>query len=126
MNEISKDKMGTPDLVNFREYARTTNRAFVLDPEKANDFLKQNNGQYEKLINKFESRKKSSKIENADTLETVSRESFPDNMKDSMIRASKKAEFTRNQLLDTLFEEGVLAVYNLGMKHMYEYLEDKW
>lgn len=125
MNEISKGKMDTPDLVNFRECVRTTNRAFVLDPEKANDFLKQNNGQYEKLINKIESRKKSSKIENADTLETVFREPFLDNMKDSMIRASKKAGLTRNQLLDIIFEEGVLAVYNLGMKHMYEYLEDK-
>ena len=125
MDEISKGKMDTPDLVNFREYARTTNKAFVLDPEKANDFLKQNNGQYEKLMNKFKSRKKSSKIENADTLKSVSWESFSDNMKDSMIRASKKTGFTRNQLLDTLFEEGVLAVYNLGMKHMYEYLEGK-
>lgn len=46
-------------------------------------------------------------------------------IEDSMIRASRKVELTRNQLLDTLFEEGVLAVYNLGMKHMYEYLEDK-
>ena len=47
-------------------------------------------------------------------------------IQDAMIRASRKAGLTRNQLLDTLFEEGVLAVYNLGMKHMYEYLEDKW
>lgn len=46
-------------------------------------------------------------------------------MEDTMIRASKKAEITKSQLLDTLFEEGILAVYNLGMKHMYEYLEDK-
>ena len=44
-------------------------------------------------------------------------------MEDTMIKASRKAELTRNQLLDTLFEKGVLAVYNLGMKHMYEYLE---
>ena len=42
-----------------------------------------------------------------------------------MIRASNKAGLTRNQLLDTLFEKGVLAVYNLGMQHMYEYLEEK-
>lgn len=46
-----------------------------------------------------------------------------DKMGDSMIRASNKAGLTRNQLFDTLFEEGVLAVYNLGLKHMYEYLE---
>ena len=42
---------------------------------------------------------------------------------DAMIRASNKAGLTRNQLFDTLFEEGIMAVYNLGMKHMYEYLE---
>ena len=42
---------------------------------------------------------------------------------DIMIRASRKAGLTRNQLLDTLFEEGILAVYNLGMKHIYEYLK---
>lgn len=46
-------------------------------------------------------------------------------MQDSMIRAANKAKLTRNLLLDTLFEEGVLAVYNLGMEHMYKYLEDK-
>jgi hypothetical protein len=44
-------------------------------------------------------------------------------MEDTMIRASRKAGLTRNQLLDTLFEKGVLEVYNLGMKHMHEYLE---
>lgn len=43
---------------------------------------------------------------------------------DSMIRAVNKAGLTRNQLLDILFEEGVMAVYNLGLKHMYEYLEE--
>lgn len=42
---------------------------------------------------------------------------------DVMIRASNKAGLTRNQLLDTLFKEGVLAVYNLGMEHMYDYLK---
>ena len=46
-----------------------------------------------------------------------------DKMEDLMTRASRKAELTRNQLLDILFEKGVLAVYNLGMQHMYEYLE---
>lgn len=50
--------------------------------------------------------------------------SMLENKEDSMIRASNKAGLTRNQLLDTLFEKGVLAVYNLGMQHMYEYLEE--
>lgn len=46
-----------------------------------------------------------------------------EDMQESMIRASNKAGLTRNELLDTLFKEGILAVYNLGMQHMYEYLE---
>lgn len=46
-------------------------------------------------------------------------------MKDTMIRASRKAGLTINELFDTIFEKGILAVYNLGMKHMYEYLEEK-
>lgn len=43
--------------------------------------------------------------------------------KDIAIRASDQVGLTRNQLLGTLFEDGVMAVYNLGMKHMYDYLE---
>jgi hypothetical protein len=58
-----------------------------------------------------------------DTFESIFGESFSDSMENSMIRASRKAGLTRNELLDTLFEKGVLAIYNLGMKHMYEYLE---
>ena len=46
-----------------------------------------------------------------------------EDMEDIMIRASRKAELTRNQLMDTCFKEGILAVYNLGMEHMYEYLK---
>jgi len=49
----------------------------------------------------------------------------PDNIEDVMIRASKKAGLTRKQLHDMFFKEGVMAVYNLGMKHMYEYLKEK-
>ncbi len=49
-----------------------------------------------------------------------------EDMKDSMIRAANKAGVTREQIFNTLFEEeGLMGVYNLGMKHMYEYLEDK-
>lgn len=50
-------------------------------------------------------------------------EKYKTNFEDIAIRASRQAELTRNQLLDTLYEDGVLAVYNLGMKHMYEYLK---
>ena len=45
-------------------------------------------------------------------------------MEDAMIRAAKKAGLTRNQLLDIFFKKGVLAVYNLGMEHMYDYLKE--
>lgn len=58
-----------------------------------------------------------------DTLEEFEELAEEDKMEDAMIRASNKAEPTRNQLLDTLFGKGVLAVYHLGMKHMYEYLK---
>ena len=45
-------------------------------------------------------------------------------IEDIMIKASNQARLTKVQLLDTLFEEGVLAVYNLGLQHMYEYLKE--
>ena len=46
-----------------------------------------------------------------------------EDMEDSMIRAANKAGVTREQIFNTLFEEeGLMGVYNLGMKHMYEYL----
>ena len=44
-------------------------------------------------------------------------------MQDVMIRASRKAGLTRQELFDKLFNEGLVSVYNLGMQHMYEYLK---
>ena len=46
-------------------------------------------------------------------------------MKDAMIRASNKAEITKQELFDVLTDYGLMAVYNLGMGHMYEYLKGK-
>ena len=46
-------------------------------------------------------------------------------IEDTMIKASNKALVTREQLFNVLFQKGVLALYNLGMQHMYEYLEEK-
>ena len=46
-----------------------------------------------------------------------------EDIQDIMIKASNKAGLTRDLLLDTLYENGVLAIYNIGMKHMYEYLK---
>lgn len=43
---------------------------------------------------------------------------------DIMIRASNKAGLTRNELIDMFFEQGIMAIYYLGMEHMYEYLKE--
>lgn len=48
-----------------------------------------------------------------------------DIISDIMIRAARKAGLTKSKLIDINFEGGLMAVYNLGLKHMYEYLEDK-
>lgn len=45
-----------------------------------------------------------------------------DKMEDAMIRAANKAVITSHQLLDVLMQQGLMGVYNLGLKHMYEYL----
>ena len=57
-----------------------------------------------------------------DKLEELTKE---DKMEDAMIRAANKAVITSHQLLDVLVQQGVMGVYNLGLKHMYEYLEGK-
>ena len=46
-----------------------------------------------------------------------------DNIEGTMIRAANKAVVTSHQLLDVLVQQGVMGVYNLGLKHMYEYLK---
>lgn len=46
-----------------------------------------------------------------------------DKMEDAMIRAGNKAVITSHQLLDVFVQKGVMGVYHIGMKHMYEYLE---
>lgn len=42
---------------------------------------------------------------------------------DVMIKAANKAIITSHQLLDVLMQQGLMGVYNLGLKHMYEYLK---
>lgn len=52
-----------------------------------------------------------------------------DILEDAMIRASRKAGLTKDELIDIFYRGadsengGLMGVYNLGMKHMYEYLE---
>ena len=47
-----------------------------------------------------------------------------DKMEDAMIRASNKAELTREELLDVFTDYGLMGVYTLGQKNMYEYLKE--
>ena len=42
---------------------------------------------------------------------------------DSSLRASNAGHLTSRLLIETETAEGLLGVYNLGMKHMFEYLE---
>lgn len=52
-------------------------------------------------------------------------------LKDAMIGASNKAGLKKDMLIDIFYKGadsdsgGLIGVYNLGMKHMWEYLNDK-
>lgn len=41
---------------------------------------------------------------------------------DKMIRATRKSNVTKQTLLDTFAEKGLVGVYNLGLKNMLDYL----
>ena len=45
-----------------------------------------------------------------------------DDYEDKMIRATRKANVTKQDLLDVFAEKGLIAVYNLGLKNMLDYL----
>lgn len=45
-----------------------------------------------------------------------------ENYEDKMIHATRKANVTKQDLLDTFTEKGLIAVYNLGLKNMLDYL----
>ncbi|MBR5796379.1 MAG: hypothetical protein IKY26_09565 [Erysipelotrichaceae bacterium] len=44
-------------------------------------------------------------------------------IQDVMIRASNKAHLTKEQLIDAFWDKGLMGVYNLGLRHMFEYLK---
>ena len=48
-----------------------------------------------------------------------------ENLQDAMIIASNKTGTTFRKLWDVKQKDGLIGVYNLGLKHMYEYLEGK-
>ena len=54
-----------------------------------------------------------------------SRKMTEERMGDVIIRASNQASLTRADLSDAFKESGLMGVYNFGMKHMWEYLNDK-
>lgn len=56
-------------------------------------------------------------------MEDIEKNSSKESMEDSMIRASIKAGLGKQQLINIKINEGLIGVYLLGMKHMYEYLE---
>lgn len=56
---------------------------------------------------------------------SVGREIREKRIEDVIIRASNKAGLTRYNLSDTFKDSGLIGVYNLGMQHMYEYLESR-
>lgn len=49
-----------------------------------------------------------------------------DDQEEKMIRASRKANLTRGELIETFKSKGLVGVYNLGQRYMLEYLENGW
>lgn len=49
---------------------------------------------------------------------------YLDNLSDCIVRAAVNSDITKQQLIDLFWERGIVGVYHLGMKHMYEYLEE--
>lgn len=47
-----------------------------------------------------------------------------DDIIDAMTRATKNAKITKDDLICTYKLQGLIGVYNLGLKNMYGYLSD--
>ena len=45
-----------------------------------------------------------------------------DDEQDKMIRATRKSDVTKQDLIDTFNKKGLIGVYNLGLKNMLDYL----
>ena len=48
---------------------------------------------------------------------------FSKKEEDTMIKASIKAGVTKDEIIKTFYENGLIGIYNLGMRHMYNYLK---
>ena len=49
-------------------------------------------------------------------------EDYEQSTRDKIILATKKSNVTKQTLLDTFAEKGLVGVYNLGLKNMLDYL----
>ena len=49
-------------------------------------------------------------------------EDYEQSIQDKIICATRKSNITKQTLLDTFAEEGLIGVYNLGLKNMLDYL----
>ena len=49
-------------------------------------------------------------------------EDTEDIKEDTMIRASRYNKLSKKQVLDEFHNKGLMAVYDLGLSHMYDYL----
>lgn len=47
-----------------------------------------------------------------------------DDEQDKMIRTSRKANLSKEKLIETFESQGLIGVYNLGLKNMMDYLEE--
>ena len=55
----------------------------------------------------------------------VAMRKMQEDVDDIMIRASRKASLTKNDLFNTFQENGLVGVYNMGLKNMLDYLNGK-
>ena len=53
-------------------------------------------------------------------------EDYEQSTQDKIIRATRKSNVTKQKLLDTFAEKGLVGVYNLGLKNMLDYLNGNW
>lgn len=72
-------------------------------------------GEYYDFVSEISLRHMNDKLEEENKEET---------MDDAMINAAIKYGFNGKELLDLFKERGLVGIYHLGMKHMYQYLKE--
>lgn len=64
------------------------------------------------------------KNEGKDSVEWLDGNEY-EKLEETMIRAARSAHFSENIVKEEFKSKGILGIYNLGMKHMYDYLQNK-